>query len=133
MDNKRRIVIILFIVICVFLIRKIIETPVLSGSFYGTYAYDGYIVSILEDSDDFYIFNQIGDIFIKGKYEKKSENVYYLSGNGFMEQQISLKNRKFHFIFNEDEMEFKKISDSATLIEGIDELVVEYSSKTKMN
>ncbi|WMI81746.1 hypothetical protein [Anaerotignum sp. MB30-C6] len=132
MSNKRRIVIILVIVICIFLIKKIIDTPVLAGSFYGTYAYEGYTVSILEDCDDFYIMNQISDVYMKGKYEKKSENVYYLSGNSFQGQQITLKNREFHFIFEEEEMTFKKISNSAFLIEGVDELVERYQQEKKV-
>jgi len=127
MKSKRRIVKV-FIIIALFLLtKKIIDTPALTGSFYGTYAYEGYIVSIIEDGD-FLIMNRIGEIYMKGKYEKKSENVYYLSGNGFQDQQITLKNRKFDLMFEGKEMKFKKVSNAALLIERLDEVVVESSS-----
>jgi hypothetical protein len=92
--SKRRLIKVLIIVACIIFTKKIIDTPVLTGSFYGTYVYEGYIVSIKDDGD-FYIMNQIGDIYMKGNYERKSENVYYLSGNGFKDQQIILRNRRF--------------------------------------
>ncbi len=129
MKYKRTLMLVILIILCSLLIKKIIDTPVLTGSFYGTYAYEGYTISIMVDDGDFYLMNQPMDIFMKGNYEKKSETTYDLSGNGFQNQQITLKNRSFLLMFDGKEMTFTKISNSPFKIEGLDELVVEYQQK----
>uniref|UniRef100_UPI0027153264 hypothetical protein n=1 Tax=Anaerotignum sp. TaxID=2039241 RepID=UPI0027153264 len=83
MKYKRTLMLVILIILCSLLIKKIIDTPVLTGSFYGTYSYEGYTISVMVDDGDFYLMNQPMDIFIKGNYEKKSETTYDLSGNCF--------------------------------------------------
>ena len=130
MKSKRRILKLIVIVFCILLIKKIIDSPPpLTGSFYGTYAYKEYTICIMVDNGDFYLMNRLEDIYVKGKYDKKTESTYYLSGNCFQDQQITLKNRKFRFMFEGEEMQFEKTSNTPFTFEGLDELVLEYQLK----
>lgn len=128
MKTKRQISHILIIVICVFLTKKVIDTPILTGSFNGTYSCEGYTVSVT-DTNEFYLMNQVLGIYIKGEYEEEAENVYNLWGSGIESQEVRLKNKVFTLLFEGKEMEFSKISDSAFFIEGLEELVSEYEAK----
>ena len=107
------------------------ETPILTGSFQGTYSYEGYTVSVT-DTNEFYLMNQVLGIYIKGEYEREAENVYYLEGTVIQSQEIRLKNKVFILVFDGNEMRFTKISDSVMFIEGLEDLVLEYEGKLKV-
>lgn len=107
------------------------DTPILTGSFLGTYYYEGYTVSVT-DTNEFYLMNQVLGIYIKGEYEEQAENVYNLWGSGIESQNVRLKNKVFTLFFDGKEMKFTKISDSATFIEGLEDLVIEYDAKLKI-
>lgn len=127
----RRFIYLIIIVICVVIIKKVMETPILTGSFQGTYSYEGYTVSVT-DTNEFYLMNQVLGIYIKGEYEREAENVYYLEGTVIQSQEIRLKNKVFILVFDGNEMKFTKISDSAMFIEGLEDLVLEYEGKLKV-
>lgn len=119
------------IVIWVIIVKKVMDTPILTGSFQGTYSYEGYTVSVT-DTNEFYLMNQVLGIYIKGEYEREAENVYYLEGTGIQGQEIRLKNKVFILVFDGNEMKFTKISDSAMFIEGLEDLVLEYEGKLEV-
>jgi len=127
----RRFIYLFLIVICVIIVKKVMDTPILTGSFQGTYSYEGYTVSVT-DTNEFYLMNQVLGIYIKGEYEREAENVYYLEGTGIQGQEIRLKNKVFILVFDGNEMKFTKISDSAMFIEGLEALVLEYKGKLKV-
>ncbi len=127
----RRLIYLFLIVICVIIIKKVMDTPILTGSFLGTYYYEGYTVSVT-DTNEFYLMNQVLGIYIKGEYEEQAENVYNLWGSGIESQNVRLKNKVFTLFFDGKEMKFTKISDSATFIEGLEDLVIEYDAKLKI-
>ena len=127
----RRFIYLFIIVICVVIIKKVMETPILTGSFQGTYSYEGYTVSVT-DTNEFYLMNQVLGIYIKGEYEREAENVYYLEGTVIQSQEIRLKNKVFILVFDGNEMRFTKISDSVMFIEGLEDLVLEYEGKLKV-
>lgn len=130
MKSKRRIVKIILILFCIFIIKKIIDSPPpLTEAFSGVFSYEGYTMSIMMDDDDFYFMNQLQDIYVKGKYEKKSEFTYYLSGDGFLDQEITFKNKKFDFMFDGEEMNFTKCYNVPFTFEGLEERVSEYLQK----
>lgn len=128
----RRLIYLFLIVICVVIMRKVMDTPILTGSFQGTYSYEGYTVSVT-DANEFYLMNQVLGIYIKGEYERDAENVYYLEGIGIQSQEIRLKNKVFILVFDGKDMKFTKISDSAFFIEGLEDLVLEYEVKLKIS
>ncbi|WP_312046692.1 hypothetical protein [Anaerotignum sp.] len=128
----RRLIYLFFIVVCIIIIKKVMDTPILTGSFQGTYSYEGYTVSVT-DTNEFYLMNQVLGIYIKGEYEREAENVYYLEGTGIQSQEIRLKNKVFILVFYGNEMKFAKISDSAMFIEGLEDLVVKYEGKLKVS
>ena len=94
----RRFIYLFLIVICVIIVKKVMDTPILTGSFQGTYSYEGYTVSVT-DTNEFYLMNQVLGIYIKGEYEREAENVYYLEGTVIQSQEIRLKNKVFIFVF----------------------------------
>lgn len=75
----------------------------LTGSFSGVFFYDEYTMSIMKNKNEFYFMNHTKDIYVKGKYEKKSENIYYISVTDSKSSKLHL-NRKFQFMFDGEEI-----------------------------
>lgn len=94
----RRFIYLFLIVICVIIAKKVMDTPILTGSFQGTYSYEGYTVSVT-DTNEFYLMNQVLGIYIKGEYEREAENVYYFRGNRHSRSGNKIEKQGFYSCF----------------------------------
>lgn len=120
------IIMFLVIIAVIFFSREWPETH-LANDFVGTYGSgegpDSCYLSIVpQDKDAFYFIDQSDDIYLKGTYKKRSNDIYIFACDHAYAQKI-LKKQEVKYcaqsltvIINDHKMTFKKNSDTPIMI-----------------
>lgn len=126
--SKIKVVLILLITILVArFIYWEMTTPHLTNEFVGTYSYgEGSNICLMavapQDGNTFYYADQTNHIFLKGTYEERSNEVYFLTSDYgkakqiLKDQEICYHNQVFTMIAGNHKMTFKKIDNIPTII-----------------
>lgn len=130
---KKRVVIIFAIFVIILLIKvdksdEIFGTDnvLMTKAFVGTYSCESnpicHVIADPQGGNVFYYSNPHYHVYLKGKFEKCSENEYSLTGNEIESQNIIIENQKFSLYFGDVKLDFKKISEIPTFPADIEKL-----------
>lgn len=130
---KKKMVLTFFVILIIFLLVKInksdeifgTDNTIMTKAFVGTYSCESnpicLVVADPKAGNMFYYSDPSYEEYLKGKFEKCSENEYMLTGNEIESQIIIIENQRFSLYIKDEKLDFKKISEIPTYSEHIEE------------
>lgn len=101
------------------------DNALMTKAFVGTYSCESnpicHVIADLKSGNIFYYSNPSYEVYLKGKFEKCSENEYMLTGNEIESQRIIIENQRFFLYIKDEKLDFKKISEIPNYSDNIEE------------